>query len=78
MTRKLVRLGKNMAIKQLIKESGLKQNYIAEYLGISEQSLCHKLKGRRGFLKEELDRLSEILEVSPRIVRRADRLMRLQ
>lgn len=78
MTRKLVTWGKNMTIKQLIQQSGLKQNYIAEYLGISEQSLCHKLKGRRGFTEVELDGLSEILEVSPRIVRRADHFTRQQ
>ena len=67
-----------MTIKQLIKESGMKQNYVAEYLGISEQSMCHKLKGRRGFTEEELDRLSEILEVSPRIIRRGNLLTRKQ
>lgn len=78
LARKLVRLGKNMTIKQLIKESGLKQNYIAEYVDISEQSLCHKLKGRRRFTEEELERLSEILEVSPRIIRRANRLTKKQ
>ena len=65
-----------MTIKQLIKESGLKQNYIAEYLGISEQSMCHKLKGRRRFTEQELEGLAAILEMSLRMIKRADAAVR--
>ena len=68
----------NFSLETLISESGLRKNYIAECMGISEQAFCNKLKGRRRFKEEELDRLSEILEVSPRIVRRANLLTRKQ
>lgn len=68
----------NFSLEVLINESGFRKNYIAECMGISEQAFCNKLKGRRRFKEEELDRLSEVLEVSPRIVRQADRLTRKQ
>lgn len=64
------------SLEALINASGFRNNYIAECMGISEQAFCNKLKGRRRFKEEELNRLSEILEVSPRIVRQAGRFTR--
>lgn len=60
----------NFSLETLISESGLRKNYIAECLGISEQSFCNKLKGRRHFTEQEIKGLSEILGVHERIVRR--------
>lgn len=65
-----------MSIKQLIKESGLRQNYIAECLGISEQTLCNKVNGRRGFTEQELEGLAKTLEMPLRMVERAASLVR--
>lgn len=60
-----------MTVKELIQQSGFKQNYIADCMGISETSLCHKMKGRRAFSETEIERLATTLEMPLRIVRRA-------
>ena len=65
-----------LTIETLINESGFRRNYIAELLGISEQALCHKVKGRRRFTELELRQLSIVLEVHLRIVRRAAEAVR--
>ena len=58
------------SLEALIIESGLRKNYIAECLGISEQSFCNKLKNRRRFRDAEITKLSQTLMVSERIIRR--------
>ncbi|MYE89875.1 hypothetical protein F4X33_12855 [Candidatus Poribacteria bacterium] len=58
------------SLETLINESGLRKNYIAECLGISEQSFCNKLKKRRRFRDAEITKLSRTLEVPERIIRR--------
>ena len=65
-----------MTIKQLIKEYGFKQKYIAGRLDISEQSMCHKLNGSRCFTEQELEGVAAILEMPLRIIRQADAAVR--
>lgn len=60
-----------ISIDQLIAERGLRKDMIAEDLNITPSALSHKLKRRRRFKEEEIDRLSKILEVHPRIIRRS-------
>ena len=60
-----------MTVKELIQQCGYKQNYVADCIGISETSLCHKMKGRRRFSDAEIERLAATLEMPLRIVRRA-------
>ena len=58
------------SLETLINASGLRKNYIAECLGISEQSFCNKLKNRRRFRDGEITKLSQTLMVPERIIRR--------
>ena len=60
-----------LTIETLINESGFRRNYISELLGVSEQALSYKVKGRRRFTELELRQLAMVLEVHLRIVRRA-------
>ena len=54
--------------EQLIQLRGYRKDMIAEELNITPSALSHKLKGRRGWKEKEKERLSEILEVHPRII----------
>lgn len=60
-----------ISINRLISERGLRKDMIADELGIVPSALSHKLKGRRRFKDAEIEHLSKILEVHPRIVRRS-------
>lgn len=51
-------------LNKRIKKSGLKQEYIAEKLGISRQSLHKKLTGRSQFKQKEVFELSKLLHLS--------------
>lgn len=51
-------------LNKRIKKSGLKQEYIAEKLGISRQSLHKKLTGRSQFKQKEVFELSKLLYLS--------------
>ena len=61
----------DFSLEALINASGLRRNYIAECLGISEQSFCNKLKNRRRFRDTEITKLSQTLMIPERIIRRA-------
>ena len=61
----------DFSLEALIDASGLRRNYIAESLGISEQSFCNKLKNRRRFRDTEIEKLSQTLMIPERIIRRA-------
>lgn len=50
-----------ISLDRLIADRGLRKDKIAEDLGIVRSALSHKLKGRRRFTEQELERLSEIL-----------------
>ena len=60
----------DFSLEALIEASGLRRNYIAESLGISEQSFCNKLKNRRRFRDTEITKLSQTLMIPERIIRR--------
>ena len=60
----------HFSLETLIEASGLRKNYIAECLGISEQSFCNKLKNRRRFRDSEIAKLSRTLMVPERMIRR--------
>ena len=60
----------HFSLEMLINASGLRKNYIADCLGISEQSFCNKLKNRRRFRDVEITKLSQTLMVPERIIRR--------
>lgn len=49
-------------LKREIKDSGLKQSYIAEQLGLSSYGLSKKLKGNNEFKLSEITRLSKLLK----------------
>lgn len=61
----------HFSLETLINESGLRKNYIAECLGISEQSFCNKLKNRRRFRDTEIAKLSQTLMIPERMIRRS-------
>lgn len=60
-----------ITLNRLIAERGIRKDMIADELGIVPSALSHKLKGRRRFTEQELKRLSEILEIHIRIIRKA-------
>ena len=60
----------DFSLEALIDASGFRKNYIAESLGISEQSFCNKLKNRRRFKDTEIEKLSRTLMIPERIIRR--------
>ena len=60
-----------LTLENLVNESGFRRDYLAEAIGMSKQMFGNKLKGRREFRDIEVERLAEVLEVHPRIVRRA-------
>lgn len=51
-------------IKEKILESGLKQDFIANCLGIKSTSLTNKLKGRADFKLREIRLLKKILNIN--------------
>ena len=52
------------ALKQLIKQSGLKYRYIADQLHISYQGLKNKIENIYEFKASEVDELCRILGIS--------------
>lgn len=48
-------------LKQYIKKNGLKQRFIAEKIGITEQYLCMFLKGKRNFGNKLLNKIDNVL-----------------
>lgn len=48
-------------IKEKLKLCGLKQNYIAKKIGISQNYLSMCLTGKRNLSKEKLTKLKELL-----------------
>lgn len=53
-------------LRAIIKESGLKYEYIAESLGITYQGLKNKIENIREFKASEIARLCDILNISER------------
>lgn len=51
-------------LKQKIQEAGLKQNWLAEKLSISESSLSAKINGRRYFNQVEMNKIRDLLKLN--------------
>ena len=51
-------------LKDLIGKSGLKVGFIAEYMGISRQSLWNKINNSSPFNQYEIDRMCEVLKIT--------------
>lgn len=51
-------------LKAIIKESGLKYEFIAQSLGITYQGLKNKIENVREFKASEISRMCEILKIS--------------
>ena len=51
-------------LKQIIEESGLKINFIADFVGISRQALWNKVNNASMFNQYEIDKLCEILRIT--------------
>ena len=59
--------GENMdsaKLKDIISQSGLKQGYLANYLGISRYCLIYKLNGEVEFKPSEIRKLREKLNIN--------------
>lgn len=52
------------ALRACITASGLKQTFIAEKLGISQQTLNRKLQGQFEFKQSEIVQLSKLLQLT--------------
>lgn len=51
-------------LKQKIKDSGLKINFVAEKVGISYQAFWQKMEGKSKFTLEEIQKLCDVLNLS--------------
>jgi len=50
-------------LKEIIKAKGLKNNFISQKLGVSEDSVSNWVKGKSTPSKKHLEKLSQLLEV---------------
>lgn len=53
----------SVLLKEWIKKSGLKMNYIAEQMGISRYSLSNKINNISPFNQYEIQSLCEVLNI---------------
>lgn len=51
-------------LEEVIRSSGLKKGYIADYIGITPQSFILKSTGRREFRQSELAKLKSVLALT--------------
>lgn len=51
-------------LKDIIDKSGLKIGFIAEYVGISRQSLWNKINNSSPFNQYEIDKMCEVLKIT--------------
>lgn len=52
-----------MLLKELLKSKGVKQNWLAQRIGVSEVTMSNWVKGKSAPTKRNLEKLSEILNV---------------
>jgi len=52
-----------MLLKNIIKSKGIKQNWLANKIGVSEVTVSNWCKGKSNPNKQHIQKLSEILEV---------------
>lgn len=50
-------------LKELIDKSGLKMNFIAEYVGLSRQGLWQKINNKTPFNQFEIEKLCTLLRI---------------
>lgn len=53
-----------MLLKELLKSKGIKQNWLANRMGVSEVTLSNWVKDKSTPSKKHLDKLGELLNVS--------------
>ena len=51
-------------LKEVIEKSGLKVGFIAEFVGISRQSLWNKINNISPFNQYEIDKMCEVLGIT--------------
>jgi len=51
-------------LKEILKAKGIKQNYLAQRIGVSVVTMSNWVKGKAAPSKKNLEKLSEVLEVS--------------
>lgn len=50
-------------LKELLKSKGVKQNWLAQRIGVSEVTMSNWVKGKSAPSRKNLEKLSEILNV---------------
>lgn len=58
-------------IREIIKATGFKLGYVAAEIGLKQSTLSMKLCGKRPFTSEEINSLSQVLDVNRKVLRRA-------
>jgi len=51
-------------LKEILKSKGIKQNYLAQRVGVSVVTVSNWVKGKSSPSKKHLDKLCEILDVT--------------
>lgn len=51
-------------LKEVIDKSGLKVGFIAEFVGISRQSLWNKINNQSSFNQYEIEKMCDILKIT--------------
>lgn len=51
-------------LKDLIEKSGLKIGFIADFVGISRQSLWNKINNQSSFNQYEIDKMCDVLKIT--------------
>ena len=52
-----------MLLKELLKSKGVKQNWLAQRIGVSEVTMSNWVKGKSAPTRRNLEKLTEILNV---------------
>jgi transcriptional regulator with XRE-family HTH domain len=50
-------------LKEVLKAKGMKQNYLAKRIGVSEVTMSNWVKGKASPSKKHLEKLSKVLEI---------------
>lgn len=58
-------------LEAIIADRGLKKNYIAKTIGVSQETLTRKIKNASEFKASEIDKLCQILGISDPKMREA-------
>ena len=62
---------RELSLVSLIKASGFKMEFLAEELGLTRRTFSNKVHGWSRFTDEEIEALSRLLDMNPRVIRRA-------